>query len=303
MNGLMKIIETECTEFHDCGKLVSTTPFLHSQKCNSDYLLIMVIEGVLHLQINGEMYGLHPNELLTLPPNTMICGTRPSPQVTFLWCHFMPQCTISDVPDSKAGELCTLLYHQMLAEHDAVILLPYKFQMIRPNRLVVLLQQLLDISNTGNFSRRFAEHMLGAILFEITQQVVIYFLVQPPSRKSLRFSEISEWVRINVFHHISVGDIAERFNYNSNYLSNLFKKKTGLSLNQYIMNTKMEAAKGLLVTTDKTIKDIAVQLAFDDPRYFMRCFKHCTGLTPTAYRNAYSGTFFNTRWLPNLNKE
>ena len=52
----------------------------------------------------------------------------------------------------------------------------------------------------------------------------------------------------------------------------------------YINSIRIDKAKGLLISENKTISEIAVQIGFDDPQYFGRLFKKFTGTTPTEYR-------------------
>ena len=69
------------------------------------------------------------------------------------------------------------------------------------------------------------------------------------------------------------------------YLSTKFKKETGMTLSQYIQEQKIEKAKSLLKTTDRSILEIATYLGFSSQGYFQNVFKKLTGMTPKEYRN------------------
>jgi AraC-like DNA-binding protein len=70
------------------------------------------------------------------------------------------------------------------------------------------------------------------------------------------------------------------------YLERVFKKATGLSPYQYVMQLRVERAKFLLASTPRPIIDISMELGFFDQSHFTNAFKHFTGTSPLAYRVA-----------------
>jgi len=67
-----------------------------------------------------------------------------------------------------------------------------------------------------------------------------------------------------------------------------FKQATGITPIRYLQKTKIEAAKQLLETTNKSILDIMVSSGYNDLKNFRALFKTFTGLTPKRYREKYS---------------
>lgn len=303
MDTFLQISRQSTLGFCDGGKLVATTPFVHADRKNSDYVMMMGIAGHMQLQVEARPMALDPREILIIPPGTRHIGTQPSERLIYIWCHFQVGGPVRQLPIGQLQELCTRMHLKEAPGDEGAMLLPLQFAPPCPSRLLVLLQQILDASRRGYHSGGVTDSLLAALLHEMTEQTITSFYSRQAVKESMRFTEIAEWIRINAFRSISVGDVADRFLYNPNYISGLFHKKTGYSLGQYIINTKMELAKEFLLTTDWTVKEIADQLAFNDPRYFMRCFKKHESLTPTEYRNTNSETMINTRWLPHLIKE
>lgn len=66
--------------------------------------------------------------------------------------------------------------------------------------------------------------------------------------------------------------------------SELFREYTRYSPMQYVIFTKMEKAKSLLLYTRQTISEIAGYLGFSSIHYFSRAFKKQVGIPPTQYR-------------------
>jgi len=68
------------------------------------------------------------------------------------------------------------------------------------------------------------------------------------------------------------------------YLCNIFKKYSGITINLYLQQLRVQRAKYLLRETDKTVQDIAFELSFENPLYFSKTFKKLEGVSPTHYR-------------------
>ena len=71
---------------------------------------------------------------------------------------------------------------------------------------------------------------------------------------------------------------------NPNYISQLFKKEAGVTFVHYVTQKRVDDAKKLLVTTQKTLSDIAIEVGFNDSFYFIKTFKKFVGVTPGQYR-------------------
>lgn len=83
---------------------------------------------------------------------------------------------------------------------------------------------------------------------------------------------------------LSVEFLAEQAFLNVNYFSKLFTAHTGLSPSRFILKTRMEKAKKLLLFTDLPVGQIASSVGFPDPLYFSRAFHRYAGLSPTSFR-------------------
>ena len=102
------------------------------------------------------------------------------------------------------------------------------------------------------------------------------------------FNDISDYINWHVCENIRVTDIADYFGYNGKYLSAMFKKWSGSSIKQYIIQVKMDHAKAELTDTNHSISQIGYSIGYNDPHNFANAFKKVTGLTPGDYRKSYS---------------
>jgi AraC-like DNA-binding protein len=82
----------------------------------------------------------------------------------------------------------------------------------------------------------------------------------------------------------SVAYCAGELNLSPNYFGDLIKKETGKSAHDFIQMKLIDAAKGRIFDTNKSLSEIAYELGFKFPQHFSRVFKQHVGLTPQEYR-------------------
>lgn len=85
---------------------------------------------------------------------------------------------------------------------------------------------------------------------------------------------------------IYLEDLANGLGLSANYLSKLFSKTTGMRLQDYIVQHRVERATGLLIHSDMSITEVGIYVGFPSQSYFGRVFKKYTGMTPLKYREA-----------------
>ena len=84
---------------------------------------------------------------------------------------------------------------------------------------------------------------------------------------------------------ISVSEIASECHYSPSFISRYFKKKSGMTVNEYLAKIRMEKAEQLLVNTDMRLEEIAASVGFSDTNYFISFFSSYFGKPPKTYRN------------------
>lgn len=98
--------------------------------------------------------------------------------------------------------------------------------------------------------------------------------------------EIQLFIRQHYADNVSLNSLAEQFFLHPNYLSRLFKEKTGQNFIDYLTEVRMEKVKELLKNSDRKIVEICDLAGYDNPRYFSKVFKQYTGMTPSEYRES-----------------
>ena len=86
---------------------------------------------------------------------------------------------------------------------------------------------------------------------------------------------------------IYLEEIAEQLGISPSYLSRLFRKDTGISLQDYIVRIRVERAANLLRYSDRSLSDIAHYVNFPSQSYLGKMFLREMHMTPKEYRDRY----------------
>jgi len=82
--------------------------------------------------------------------------------------------------------------------------------------------------------------------------------------------------------------MSERFYLSREYISRRFKQRFSVNLSDYIQTIRLNRAKELLSETEARIYEIALEVGYQDDKYFRKVFKKQFGMTPNEFRELLS---------------
>ncbi|MCF7560703.1 helix-turn-helix domain-containing protein [Sabulilitoribacter multivorans] len=88
-------------------------------------------------------------------------------------------------------------------------------------------------------------------------------------------------------NNLTSKDLADLINTNGYNIQHLIKDKIGISLKKMVDNRKVLESKKEIAFTDKSIKEVAYNLGYNDPAYFNRVFTNQVGQTPNKFRTDF----------------
>ena len=92
-----------------------------------------------------------------------------------------------------------------------------------------------------------------------------------------------DFIRYN-YASIKVNDVAKYIGINRSYLTNIFKKKMGVSPQEYLLQYRLSRGCKLLLETRLSIQEIAQKIGYENPLTFSKMFKSVYGVSPRNYR-------------------
>lgn len=104
-------------------------------------------------------------------------------------------------------------------------------------------------------------------------------------KQSLQY--VKNYIDQNYKNHITLDLLSEKFYINKFYLTRAFKNQFGITINAYLMQTRIARAKELLRFSSMTLEQIGSEVGIAEPGYFNSVFKKVEGITPGAYRKQW----------------
>ena len=152
-------------------------------------------------------------------------------------------------------------------------------------RLCLLAELLEDASSKyKHINPTYSQMLLSCLLLQMSE------LFDPEVKNKIGVSSVIQnvilYLHANFRNNPSLDEVADFAQLSRNYISNLFKKETGMTLIKYCTTLKIGYAKRLLSITDMPITDICFDCGFSSIPNFIRTFNLNTGRSPQKYRKA-----------------
>ena len=154
--------------------------------------------------------------------------------------------------------------------------------------MVALYRKILAVSNG---ERPGYQQLLSGVLIHL-----VAYLFFREKDKNWRDKEVLDKIdkarliiREKINTPLSSEEIAASLNMSYTWFRRMFRQYTGLAPAQYIAQLKTQKAKEMLSGSNKTIKEIALELGYESIDYFSTQFKKQTGQTPTQFRATCQG--------------
>ncbi len=215
-----------------------------------------VTEGNGTMEKNGTIFSVHAGQCFVLRPGERIRLTADILEPwTYIWIGFRTSMTMPKV---------------LLAE-DVWDAAPYE----------AVFQEIADCNTPYN-------RPLAPLLVSYIWRL-LFLLHQASTAPAKSYTRAEAYVdeaclRIhNSFTTVTVQSLAQDLRLNRCYLSRIFKESTGMSIQKYITNTRLQAARELLLQ-DRTVAEAAVMMGYADIASFSRAFKQYFKISPMQYK-------------------
>ncbi|MBE7087717.1 MAG: helix-turn-helix transcriptional regulator [Clostridiales bacterium] len=240
------------------------------------YELVFVSSGSLNIKSDSFNGTLEKNQMIIHKPNethSLSCRDRDYPKVIIIgflceglvFSNFQP-ITLKNSDVKKLAEIIKEGRNVFAPPYDVPVF-DMKKKKHPPFGAEQMLKLLLEYFLIGVFRSS-----------KIEEQTFSKFSVE----------EILSYLNDNYKEKITIDELAFIFRTNRSTLCKEFKNYTSRTITNYVINKKLQSAKEKMLSTDKTLTEIAEEEGFESIHYFTRVFKKETGVSPNAYRKKNS---------------
>lgn len=245
-----------------CGSFSYLPGYSLTRDSFDSFLLMYVQKGELSLTFEGNTRLVTAGSFILLD-----CYKLHSYSTTkgweCLWCHF-------------DGITARAYYNSVVSRLGNV------FSMPDTTPVLAKLTAILKIFSSGSPVR---EPLLSKYLTDILTEFLLY---TPTSIYTRSYTNITEEIITYINEHfrenILLEDLASHAGLSQYHFIRIFKKETGFTPHEYIINTRIATAKYLLKNSRLSVKDICFTTGFSCESVFCSAFKRHQGMTPAQYR-------------------
>ncbi|OHD14954.1 MAG: hypothetical protein A2086_14040 [Spirochaetes bacterium GWD1_27_9] len=204
-----------------------------------------------------------------------------------------------DTPFSyKSNEICffiifTIEKKTLFKNIDSMIVEKLEFLQkwdIEDNNLKNIIELFYnEVQNEGRNGKLYIDNLVNLFSFYFINNYSNYdSLINNKNCKS-RFSprdilKIKEFIIKNIENNLTIDILAEHVNMSKFYFLREFKKSSGITPYQFLLQEKLNKSKELLLNPINQISDIAYKLGFSDQSHFSNLFKKSFGISPGQFK-------------------
>lgn len=248
------------------GRIVETEPFTTDNTGGrEDYYLIYVERGELAVIMDGDTRTVRSGSTVLFPPHYHYKYTfSGNATLSYLWAHFTGSHAGRFLDDCGFGNL-PCIYHsepdiQIISGFEKLFDIFREHEPLQRQKLACRLESiLLDIAS--GLRRTDGVYNLTKSLAHIH---AVY-------NREIKIPELAKMESLS----------------NSRYIA-VFKKHMGMTPSDYIIGLRINVACELLKNRDRSIKEVAASVGYQDPHFFGKIFKKKMGLSPKNYRERNS---------------
>ncbi len=234
--------------------------------------LYFPLEGEGSMTYSGKQYRLRPGYLFLIPPYAPVVVSCPERLLKY-WAHFNVFLADSGVDLFNTVEPVTEL--RVPDMHEFSVL----FEHLTKWYPIPCSEKSYRVSPLAEFESQAVLHLLLEPFYES-----ILSHTRSSDGRSMRLVKLLNYIEKNLNRELTLPQLAETTHLNPTYLSNLFRRRFGISLIQYCNNRRIVRAKDLLIHTDYPIEEIAWRQGAESTAAFSRLFKRHVGCSPLSYR-------------------
>ena len=259
----------------------SDIPWRYETHDHSAVEILLTLEGMVTYTIEDKIYQVRKGEILIVPPDTLHSLSMGEGSSRYLF--LFESDAIMAMRDLKA---MASYFHKPFHLRDG------------SDAHVRIRELLLRAREAYEKREMMWNTMCYSCILRVYATLGQRYLsgIKPRTGDNMRNmdSEVINAVMTYINNHyreeLSLEDVARFAGFSRYYFSRSFKRQTGYSFKDYLCQKRLQVAMDLLIRTNRSMREVAVESGFGSVVTFNRVFRDKKGCTPTQYRAIY-GTY------------
>lgn len=254
----------------EIGHFETMEPYFTEREQLDSFLVVYTISGKGKLIYGEKTYTLLPQQLFFIDcMNYQHYKSLPGDKWKMLWVHFN-------------GSAVRAYYEQFAASLTPI--LDLRSDSFIPSTLL----QMIELHKQKSYR---TELISSKLLVELLTELLLlsYEQEHPSSSLPAYINEIISYIEEHYAEKLTLEQFARQHPINKYHLAKQFKRFTGFSPNEYIINTRITHAKELLKYSNMTVAEIANLVGIDNVSHFISLFRNRSEHTPLVYRRKWQG--------------
>lgn len=130
----------------------------------------------------------------------------------------------------------------------------------------------------------FHKQCIDAILSQLMVQILRRTVQKESANEVVK--KVKRYIKTSYSYDIDFERMSAKFGYSYDRMRHIFKEQLGITLTQYLINTRINEAKAMLMSTDMSIDNISRACGYKETSNFIVAFKKKLIVTPSQYRSA-----------------
>lgn len=248
-----------------------------------DARLFYAVSGSGTISVSGISYEMKPHSCLIFPQGTHYRLLSPENSVVYLAVNFDYSQNKSDINSPIPPVAADKFRPDMIIDNSSVDDIDIFSKPLYIPEIPILQNMLEKMDFEYSRKLEFYEEFVSNLLYNVLIECTRYRSMRTNLPNCLDADKIINYIHTNHTENISNQKIGETFGFNPNYVNDVIKKRTGLSLHKYLLRIRIEKAMAYLESRRYTVAETAHLCGFKDIYYFSRYFKKETGMSPLAY--------------------
>jgi AraC family transcriptional regulator, arabinose operon regulatory protein len=269
-------------KIQDLGFHKINNEYSHPNRTLDWNVFLYVASGEMEVWEGDTEYVIKKGEYLFLKSGLHHWGEPKTPAGTsWYWIHFFSDNSLVDCQELNIN----LNSYQSLSlnqdEYDKYIQLPKQGMTSNGQKFEARLDSIIQLSKSSNPFRAVSLSMQTMeLFFELYNDFSITY---PLTKSDRTVQRLIDYLEQKESYSLDSEEISTYLDMNYSYLCEVFKSKTGNTIQMYNSQVFMDKAVKMMRNSNMNISEISEILGFKNPFYFSRVFRKVNGIPPSDY--------------------